>query len=174
MNDKANQEIQKLVQSCIETCEAVRSKYGMEFDVQNILKVDLMRFMMYLSASDGKIAAEEAKTVSDVVGLEHIHPENLADLIKEWNVYTETFERTVPAILRFAVTIDNAIYNDGKKADLAHHIIELYKAAGALLIQTDNNIDEREKRDYSIYIQMLESYRTKTSKIAQTPVAEKK
>jgi hypothetical protein len=146
-------------------CQVVRNigqKAGAGDDIDKVAKLEIGMFMMYLSASDGKIEWEEAKTISEICDF-NLSPNNVADFIREKNIYSTEFEAKVPISFQMIVQADNVLKEEGLIPEVfgADLMITTYKAVGEVLIKSDGDVDENEIKDYNIYINMLQEYRDK-------------
>jgi hypothetical protein len=155
-------ELKVLVDYLCETVEKVVEKFGAGSNLRNVARLEVAMFMMYLSASDGTIKWEEAKTLSEICGL-NLTPNNIADLIRKQNIYSTEFEDRVPVSFQMMVAADNALKKQGLTSDVsaADLMIKVYKEIGEALIKSDSDVDDNELRDYNIYINMLQEYRDK-------------
>ncbi len=122
------------------------------------VKIELAKFLMYLSASDGEIMWPEASLISELCDL-NLTPQTIGRFVKENNIYSTEFENTPPAVLQVLTSADNMLMERGSDVpDVLRMIINTYKAVAAMLITSDGDIDSSEKADYQIYIDMMESY----------------
>lgn len=128
-------------------------------DVGRAAKMEMAKYLMYLSASDGEIKYSEAQVISDVLDIE-LNPQQINDFIRENNVYSVDFENTVPSVFGLLVEMDNAIYNNGgyDGTSGSELMLNLYKKLGVELIETDGNSDDNEKSDFVIFITMLDNH----------------
>lgn len=162
-----NREIRELVRETIESNVEIMKKMTEEEswtgpDISNDFRLDVARFLMYLSASDNKIAIQEAEVIAEMCGID-LPPEELGKIIKESYIYSEAFEKHVPRSLEMAVILDNA-FNGDVEGLLSDIIINTFQLAGKELIEADGKAEDVEIRDYNIYINMLEDYKVKELK----------
>lgn len=155
-----NPQLKLMVDKLSDLIDTILEKGGA--DISEIrgkaLKIDLARYMMYLSASDGKIEWSEANNISQYLEM-NLPPEAVNQLIRNNNIYSTDFEQEVPGSCKAIVSADNALWDNGDRetcgADL---LLTVYKAVGEELIKADNDVDDNEKQDYTIYINTLENY----------------
>lgn len=133
----------------------------MDLDIDEPEKVaanDLLFYMMYLSASDGKIQWAEAKTISEYFD-EDLKPEDINEILQRTNIYSTEFEQRAPLSLMAVVDADKILWNNGSRDScMADSLLFLFKQIGKELIESDSNVDEAEKSDYQIYINMMTDY----------------
>lgn len=157
-------EIKKLIETMAKTFDDFGNSAGLE-GVGDVTKLDLIKFMMYLSASDGEIKWEEANFISDVSGF-NLNSQVIANFIKENNIYSVEFEQTVPVSFDLAIKFDNRLYeldSINNDVDTPTLYISTYKTIGELFKKTDGDSSYNENNDFKIYINMLEDYANKNS-----------
>ena len=155
-----NRQLKELVDNMCDAVESVGVQGGLESGVGNASRIEIGMFMMYLSASDGTIEWEEANIISNICNL-NLSPSNLADFIRENNIYSTEFETKVPITFQMMVTADNELRKAGVDISGSEAMIGTYKAVGEALVKADGDVDDNEVKDYTIYINMLEQYRDK-------------
>lgn len=142
-------------------------KTGNDLGDTKIARLNLAQFMMYLSASDGKIEWSEVDNISKYLDVD-LTPEAVNKFIREQNIYSTKFEQEVPVALQALVSADNLLWDNGKRDTCsAEMLLTLYKAVGIELINTDGDVDDNEKQDYNIYIDMLSNYVMANDKFKQ-------
>jgi hypothetical protein len=159
MNDKLREAIEGICTSA----EIMGEMAGLEPGVGKAVKAELGLFMMYLSASDGAITWNEAELISDLCELD-LTPSNYGQYIREKNIYSTKFEQKIPTILQFMVEMDNQLLEQGHNIQGSRILIDAFKIVGDCLIHADEQVDEKETKDYECYIKMLEEYREKNYK----------
>ena len=90
------EQLKQLINAMGKTVCSASELLGIDTDASNICKTELAMFMMYLSASDGEIKWEEAMMISELCDLS-LSPNNISTFIRENNIYSTDFEKTVPA-----------------------------------------------------------------------------
>lgn len=162
-----NKDVKELYEKALAYYEKVGNRP--EFDgllegmtVKELLRLEVARFLMYLSASDGQILQEEVEFVSEYLGEveEELTPESVNELIKENNIYSREFENTAPMILRFTVMADNKAYEAGEFADSmpSEMLVDMFKSIGQDFIACDGDVDEQELADWETYMKTLNNY----------------
>lgn len=155
-----NNNLKELVDNMCEAVETLGVKGGLEAGIGNAARLELGMFMMYLSASDGTIEWDEARTISEICNL-NLTPNELGQFIRENNIYSTEFEAKVPVTFQLIVTGDNKLAEMGIDVSGSDAMLATYKAVGEALIKSDCDVDDNEVKDYKIYINMLEEYRDK-------------
>ena len=118
-----------------------------------VVKTDLIGFLLYMTASDGVIHDSEVEFLNLLYDLE-ITPEDCKRCIVEGNIYSEEYERKLPKACAIAISIDH-LFGDFMPQSMLEPLIELYKVLGETIAKSDGNFCSAEKRDCTIYINML-------------------
>lgn len=162
-----NQNLKTLLAKVDELVSNILQNSGHDTKNVEIAKMGVVQFMMYLSASDGKIEWSEADNISQYLGLS-ITPEAVNKFIREQNIYSTKFEETVPLAFQALVNADNLLWDNGSRETCsADMLLNLYKAIGEELIKADNDVNDSEMQDYNIYINMLSNYIMQNDKFKQ-------
>lgn len=128
------------------------------------VKGELLNFMMYLSASDGTISTDEAAFITYVLGMSNVSVHqavsHIASTIRENNIYSKEYETKVPTSLQLAVTVDNLMIDAGAAIDssITQLLLQAYEKIGMYIIQSDNNVDANEVKDFKIYMKTMQDY----------------
>ncbi|MDD6685880.1 MAG: hypothetical protein PUE47_08900 [Lachnospiraceae bacterium] len=153
-----NPQLKMLAEKFGELVDDVFQNAGADAHDGQVAKFELAQFMMYLSASDGKIEWSEVNNISQYLGL-NLTPEAVNQLIREGNIYSTEFEQKVPLSFQAVVNADNVLWDNGERETCtADMLLNLYKAVGEELIKADNDVDNNEQQDFNIYITMLDNY----------------
>lgn len=138
----------------------IKKIIGEEYSLGDLLKVELVKFLMYLSAGDGKISRSEASFINECFYASYT-PHRINEVIAENNLYSTEFEEEIPTILRIAVAIDNTIYaavnEKAVNVELSGSIIKIYYLMGSEMINLEGN-DENQKRDFMTYIGNMQRF----------------
>ncbi|MDO4961230.1 MAG: hypothetical protein Q4E57_05165 [Eubacteriales bacterium] len=136
------------------------SGWNQNLDIRDIFKVECIRLMMYLSASDGEIAVSEAEAIGYYFDL-YMTPTQLLDFIKQNNIYSTDFENTVPLSIRMLVELDNKLAesDDGEEANPTSELaLKVFGMIAMDMMAADGEISEAEKADWEIYSGMIQTY----------------
>ena len=127
--------------------------------LKNCLEVELLSYLMYLSAADGKISWEESAFIRDYMEYD-LTTDDIHQLIVENQIYSTKFEGTVPLSMKVFVRADNAIYDvEGHNDFLASELLfDVFECLGKEFLSCDDNVSDDEIRDLTIYLHMLENY----------------
>lgn len=87
------------------TFNALGPLVGVEHEVDKAVYMEIGFFLMYLASSDGEISWDEARFISEIIGLE-LTPRKIAEIIKEKNIYSTEFESTPPVNFSIVVGLE--------------------------------------------------------------------
>ncbi len=158
-----NEEMKAVVDKMCNVLEKIGQGMGLEPGTGQAARYEIASFMMYLSASDGKILWEEAKIISEICEL-NLTPESMESFINDQKIYTPEFETKVPPMFELMVSADNRLFDGGETISGSGIMMETYQTMGEALIKSDNDVDENEVKDYKKYLTMMDEYRNKNYK----------
>lgn len=164
--------IRRKIQSFYTRCDSYDSREDNETPTKYLINKELLNFLSYLSASDGRIREKEAAFISLCLG-EDITAQQLHDHIVKYNTYSKSFENRVPEGLKKALGWDLAANTLDCYQSLAY--IELFRFVGKEFLACDGEVTESEINDFNTYMNTLTTYRNelvKNKKTNQTPSAE--
>lgn len=127
---------------------------------RDVLRLDVAQYLMYLSASDGKIDENEVTVYQVVTGFGD-NASKIVDAIKRNKIYSTTFESTVPLSLKTAVEAEYKLLRvtgESRDVTLPELVVDLFESIGTLLIQADGGVTYNERRDFNIYMDTLRGY----------------
>lgn len=159
----------KMYQVCdlVANTSGVKEKLGLddEIKLEDALKMDLIRYLAYMAASDGVISWNESRYIGNLFDI-YMTPDKLNNFIIENDIYSTEFEQKTPMMLQLFVAFDNAVYNSPIAADfseeLSDGLLKLYILLGKGLIESNDrsvdNMDNGEEENLKIYLNMIQNY----------------
>lgn len=158
-----NNDLKNLVDGMYELCDVIQEAldWNETVDIRDILKIELVKLVMYISASDGTISYKESKLIEDYFGFE-IEPSGIRNFIIEENIYSTEFESEVPASFKIFVKFDNFMAEAGIELDniVSESLLKLYMFIAEETAGADGYVDPLEKADLNIYLSTLDGYLT--------------
>lgn len=129
---------------------------GIPMSLKELFKYDLHRFLMYLSASDGKVKAAERDYMNELFDAD-MSIQDYVDFINESDTYSIDFENDVPMSMRIMAIFDAKCDVLGNRVgqnapNMVPLILDFYKKVGVEFISCDGDIDDQEKEDLIAYI----------------------
>lgn len=128
--------------------------------LRDILRMDVAQYLMYLSAADGRIDANEV-TVFQVVTGYGDSASDIVESIKNNNIYSTAFESTVPISLKIAVEAEYKLLRvtgETREVTLPELFVNMFERIGSVLIEADGGVTYNERRDLNIYLDTLRGY----------------
>ena len=129
-------------------------KWMPDKSTRDVLELNLYSFLLYISATDGKISQEEADFMNSLLGGEYGLSE-YEQLAKKTRVRQAAFQEEVPMIFRVAVDCDNG---DILSVNAAKCIFEVYVLTGLLCMVSDLQVTQAEYDSTIRYLNMLKAY----------------
>ena len=186
INEEDIDEIKQGISTMVSVLEKVATANGNTQEenkkIGATVRLDIAKFMMYLSASDGTIQWDEVKMIIDICNLEEdLTPDNIGTYIRKNNIYSKEFEQTPPKILIDFVNVDYELVKNGvdvfdlleenlfKDMPFSRSIVFLFELIGKKLIESDGCVSENEKQDFEIYINMMKKYVDENAVSPQSP-----
>ena len=128
-------------------------------DYDREMLMDLTKYMMFLSASDGIIAPEEAEAIKNYTGVDYT-PEQVKEFLDRYKIYSVDFEHRVPESVKKLVEIVNDLRRSDNppEEDASEVLLALYKEIGNELVGSDGDVDIREETDMYIYLTTIDKY----------------
>lgn len=148
--------IRRKIQSFYTRCDSYDSREENAISTKSLINKELLNFLSYLSASDGRIREKEASFISRCLG-ENLSAQDLHDYIVNHNTYSTSFENSVPEGLKVVVRWDLSANTLDCYQSLAY--IELFRFIGKEFLSCDGEITESEINDFNTYMNTLTSYR---------------
>lgn len=172
-----NYELKKHITTLYKMCDALdgtKITAGLEIEMRDVLRTDLTQFLMYLSATDGSIASQEAELINDYLDW-NLSVDGIIQLIKKQGIYSEEFENKIPFTLKVLVEADNLLFDIGKNPELpsSQILVLVYTNLAKEILACDRDVDEDEIRDMTLYISKLIDYVEANVKSIKEEKAEK-
>lgn len=136
-----NRELKDRIESMCGLCydiEQTMKKYGRDFSAEHsydsyvsIFYTDVLKYVLFLSAMNGKLTGQESAFISDYLHLD-ISQDDIKDFIKHHNLDDPDFVRSVPLILQIFVNADNLAYEitGGHESVVSAELAELFQKIG--------------------------------------------
>jgi len=137
----------------------IMKKAGAEGELCNILKYELVAFLMCLSSADGRISRVEAQLIREYFNL-GVYPIHIKELIQEQGIGSEVYYGKVPESLKLAVEVDNYLHSIDVEltTGLSEMVIELFKVFGKEMVIVDEKVKLEERLSWGSYITMMTKY----------------
>lgn len=148
--------VRRKIQSFYNRCDIYDAREDNAVPTKSLVNKELLNYLSYLSASDGRIREKEAIFISRCLG-EDLSAQALHDYIVNHNTYSKSFENSVPEGFKKVVAWDLAANTHDCYQSLAY--IELFRFIGKEFLSCDGEITESELNDFNTYMNTLTAYR---------------
>lgn len=154
-----NRDFKRIIDTIYAVCDSLNNSYDLgELSMKELMRMDLLKFVLYLGAADEVIAQEEADFITEYLEWEMTIPQ-WCEFIKKQNLQTDSILDDIPLTLKIFVDADNKAYSyDNSIMNVCENYIFVFETLGELFIESDNNVDRREQIALGKYISMLRQY----------------
>lgn len=159
-----NYKLKEFIESLYDTGDSLDKnenlRISQDYTMREAINMGLCFFLMYLSCSDGQIAWQEVEFIRDYLDFD-VNIDNIQEIIAENQIYSTAFENQVPLAMIHFVMADNALFDaNGYNNEplLSELLFYAYRDLGTELLACDNDVDDNEVKDLSIYLNMLQNY----------------
>ena len=137
----------------------IMEKAKAEGKLSNVLKYELVAFLMCISAVDGRISRVEAKLIRDYFGIE-VYPIHIKEIIHQNGIGEDVYFQKVPECIKIAVDFDNTIHELGVDIQMgvSVSILELFKAFGKEMVVADEKVKFEERWAWETYISLISQF----------------
>ena len=123
--------------------------------IRNILSIDFLNFLMYLSASDWDINDEEVTFIREHLDF-NLSKKSIQELIKEYNIYTVDYEKKIPYSMKLFVEADNNNFHP--QFLLSEYLYDTYYLLGTYLLRCTPEWKLGPQRDLDQYLKKLKDF----------------
>lgn len=142
----------------LEICEPFDEKIGLEISTKEIIRVDFLKLILYLSASDGKISTKEVEFIKEYLEWD-LPVQQWYQFIKDENICSTEFTTEIPMSLQLFVQVDNNAYNQkNDMVDICNLYITTFQMLGEKLIEVDGKIDDSKKSTLDALVRWMKKY----------------
>lgn len=139
-----NYDLKNMIECAMRACESFDEKIGLPMPSRQIMKVDMLNFILYLAAADNTLAPEEVDFVRDYLDLD-ASPSDLSKFIVDHNLHTDDYLKDTPLSLNIFVRVDNEMYRANPDSpDLCSLYVRTFEILGKYFINIDNNVEKSE------------------------------
>lgn len=127
-------------------------------DIKQVVKIELIYFLMYLSSEEEKWTVEDTDFVENSLKMD-LDQMFMDGLFSERKSYSEKFKNEIPFIMKIFVSFEcNVNFKDMKEIDFGANIVDLYALIGAEFLNNKGNASSNELHKFEAYMEMLKNY----------------
>lgn len=140
-------------------CDSLDDSYDLDgLSMRELMRMDLLKFILYLGSADEEITEEEAEFIAEYLDWEMTIPQ-WCEFINNQNLHSDSILEDVPLALKIFVDADNKAYSYDKSImNACENYIWVFETLGDYFIDADNNVDRNEQIALGKYIAMLKHY----------------
>jgi len=133
---------------------------GSNITLRQVFEYDVASFIMYLSASDGRLSSEEVQAYRVITGFGGDNVETIKKHIEENHIYSMDFESEPPLIMKLLSKAErNAIMCGAKfESSILKLMVSFYELVGQIIVTIDGGITYNEKRDFNIIMGTIKGF----------------
>lgn len=160
-----NANIKNTINIIYMVCDTLNGSYDLgKASMREIMRMDFLKFILYLGASDNEIVQEEVEFIAEYLDW------NMS--ISQWNTFiddqhlrSDSILSDVPLTLRIFVDADNKAYaRDNSVMNACEEYISIFEMLGKAFIESDNNVEGREQIALEKYVAMMQQYYEENTK----------
>lgn len=155
MEELKMQKLEEMLEGCFATCDEIESagviKVNIGMKLRDSLKNDFVRFLSFLTFSDGKVEAEEIRFINDKFNV-NVNANQLMAL------RPSSCAPEIPAAFKYFVLTDAGHKISGPDNNRARRLSDAYAMLGREFIAIGDDIKDEEIRCLTKYCGMLDKY----------------
>lgn len=154
-----NGELKDIINTMYKVCDSLDDSYDLDgLSMRELMRMDLLKFILYLGSADEEITEEEAEFIAEYLDWEMTIPQ-WCEFINNQNLHSDSILEDVPLALKIFVDADNKAYSYDKSImNACENYIWVFETLGDYFIDADNNVDRNEQIALGKYIAMLKHY----------------
>lgn len=149
------QKLEDMLNGCFETCDEIERagviKVSIGMSLKDSLKNDFVRFLSYLTFSDGKVNAEEISFINDKLNVSVNANQLLA-------YRSSVYAPEIPTAFKYFVLTDAGHKISGPDNNRARRLSDTYAMLGREFISIEDDVSDEEIKSLTKYCGMLDKY----------------
>ena len=160
-----NGDFKGIINTIYKVCDSLNGSYDLgELSMRELMRMDLLKFILYLGAADEEITQEEADFIAKYLEWKMTIPQ-WCEFINKQNIHSDSILEDAPLSLTIFVDADNKAYSyDNSIMNACDNYIWIFETLGDYFIESDNHVDRREQIALGKYIAMLRHYYEENTK----------
>lgn len=153
-----NYQLKTVLSKVMNLCEPFDDELDLGMSTKEIIRVDLVKYILYLSAADNVLSSQEVEVLRDYLEWD-MTVSQWCEFIKQNNLAGDDFVNNIPISLQIFVRVDNQAYQrDSSISDICDLYESMFDTIGKLVISADGEIQDNEKTRFQRVIGMIEKY----------------
>lgn len=128
---------------------------------EKILELETVKFMLYISNSDGEITQREVN-VMNYITEKYLSVDDLEELLAD--DFIEDMD-DVPLTVKLMCSLENSLYRNGATLDssLMNIFVTYFEALGIIISESDGYSSISEKSNINLYMKKMKEYISKNT-----------
>lgn len=127
-------------------------------DIKEVVKIELIYFLMYLSSEEETWTVEDTDFVAKSLKMD-LNQMFMDSLFSERKSYSEKFKNEIPFIMKIFVSFECSVnFKDTKEIDFGANLVDLYALIGAEFFNNKGNASSSELHKFEAYMEMLKNF----------------
>ncbi len=153
-----NYQLKNILDKVINLCEPFDDELNLGMTTKEIMRIDLLKYILYLSAVDNVLSSQVVEILRDYFEWD-MTVYQWYKFINQNNLATNDFANSIPISLQIFVRVDNNVYQiDHTISDMCDLYESIFDAIGKLVISAGGEIHNNEKIRFQKVIEMIENY----------------
>lgn len=159
-----NTDVKNAINTMYMVCDVMNESYNLgTASIRDIMRMDFLKFILYLGASDNEISPKEVEFIETYLDWD-LSISQWNEFIDDQNLRSDSILNDIPLTFKFFVDADNKAYaRDNSIMNAAEKYISIFAMLGDLFVESDNKVDKREQIALVRYVSMLQTYYEKNS-----------
>lgn len=135
-----------------------------KFQLEDLLFIEPLRFMLYVSTADNHISQRELNVVNYITG-KYLTLDDVNELVSENRDFYIDSMPQVPLMVKVCCEVENELYKTGESLETSvlEILITYFEALGDAVADSDDNITYAESDRIESYIALIKSYATENT-----------
>lgn len=140
-----NYQLKDILDSVMNICQPFDEELNLGMSTKEIMRMDLLKYLLYLSTADNNISSQEVTILRDYLEWD-MTAAQWGEFVTQNNLSGDNFISNIPISLQIFVRIDNEMYQkDSSTSDICNLYKYVFDELGRVIVAADGEIDNNEK-----------------------------
>ena len=153
-----NYQLKDILDSVMNICQPFDEELNLGMSTKEIMRMDLLKYLLYLSTADNNISSQEVTILRDYLEWD-MTAAQWGEFVTQNNLSGDNFISNIPISLQIFVRIDNEMYQkDSSTSDICNLYKYVFDELGRVIVAADGEIDNNEKVRLKRVSDMIQNY----------------